>query len=186
MEDCNMKDCNMRNYQRKEHKISDFLWSVTIGGVPEVVAIMAIANESPVWLLAYIPFLFVFALAEVRFLCRHCHYYGQQQGIMVKCKSMWGPFKLFKPSPGPLGRFDTVMLYLSFVIGFAFPLYWLAHQPQLLVIYIWSLVILVVTMEKYECHRCMMFHCPFNRVSKEIKDDLRERGCGGVSCGGRS
>lgn len=181
-----MEDCNMRGCHRKEHKLSDFLWSLTIGGVPEFVAIVAIAAESWLWVLIYVAFLLTFAIAEVRFLCRHCHYYGQQPGIMVHCKSMWGPFKWFKPRPGPLGRFDTVMLYLWFALGFSFPLYWLALQPVLLVIYLWSLVILVWTMGKYECNRCMMFHCPFNRVSKELKEEIGEGGCGGGSCGGGS
>ncbi len=174
-----MESCNMRNCLRTEHRLSDYLWSVALGVVPEIVAIMAIARESWLWVLAYVAFMLLFAVAELRFLCRHCIYYGQQQGIKVHCKSMWGPYKWFKPSPGPLGRFDTVVLLLFVVLAFAFPLYWLVLQPQLLFIYLWSLVILVWTMRRYECNRCMAFHCPMNHVSKELKDELGESGCGG-------
>jgi hypothetical protein len=82
---------------------------------------------------------------------------------------MWGPTKWFKPKPGALSFIDKVVLYSFFVISFSYPVYWLALQPKLLVIYLWSIAIMVFTLARYECNRCMFFDCPFNFVSDETK-----------------
>ncbi len=157
---------------RRCHRLSDFLWFVALGGVPEVVAIVAIADQSLVWMGAYIAFMLVFGAAEVTFLCRRCPYYAQGEGRTVHCKAMWGPTRWLVAKTGPLSPVDRVMLYLFFFLAFAFPLYWLALRPFLLIIYLWSIVNMIWTLGRYECNRCMYLHCPFNRFRGDLRDEL--------------
>jgi hypothetical protein len=159
---------------RTGHTFSDFVWNVLLGIMPELIAIFAIASYSLLWMSAYIAFMLFFAVIEVRFLCSHCPYYGQQPGLMVRCKSMWFPSKWFKPKPGALSSLDKSILYVFFVLAFSFPLYWLALQPKFLVLYLLMMVVLLLTYGRYECNRCMFFGCPFNRVDKATRDSFLE------------
>jgi hypothetical protein len=167
-----MNNCSAKYPFRKEHKFVDFLWFVSIGGMAEVIACIAIAQSSLLWMGIYIACMLPFGVAEVGFLCVHCPYYGQHEGRTVHCKAMWGPTKFFKPKPGPLSRFDKLILYSFFVFAFLFPMYWLIPHPVLLALYLWSILNMVWTLGRYECTRCMHFHCPFNLVSKEMKKDI--------------
>lgn len=166
----------MKNCLRTEHRFSDFLWFALVGGMPFLVGALAIASSSLLWLLGYLVFMLCFfSVAQIRFLCTHCPYYRQQPGKTVHCKSMWGPTKLFRPRPGALSSFDKAMLYFFFLLSFSFPMYWLILQPKFLVIYLLSIVVMVFTLGRYECNRCLFFDCPFNRVSNNVKTDfLRE------------
>lgn len=156
------------NCLRTEHRLSDFLWFVLLGGTPFLVACFAIANSSWIWLIGYIAFMVVFGFAQVRFLCRHCPYY-RQEGKRVHCKSMWGWPKLFRPRPGALSSLDKAMLYSFFLLAFSFPMYWLVMLPQFLALYLLSIVVMVLTLARYECSRCMFFNCPFNRVAEDVQ-----------------
>ena len=167
-----MNNCNAEHSLRGKHKFSDFLYFPLISLMPEVVACIAIARDSWLWMGIYIASMVPFMFAEVGFLCRHCPYYRQLPGKTVHCKSHWGPTKFFKPKPGPLKTYEKVILYSLFACGFAFPFYWLIQQPVLLVIYLWSILIMVWTYAKYECPRCQYFECPFNFVRKEVRKEL--------------
>jgi len=82
---------------------------------------------------------------------------------------MWGPTKWFKPKTGALTTLDKTILYSFFAISFSYPVYWLALRPELLVIYLWAIGIMVWTLGRYECNRCMNFGCPFNFVKEDVK-----------------
>jgi hypothetical protein len=159
---------------REGHRFSDFLWFVALGGVPEIVACFAIADKSLAWMGGYLGFMLLFGVAEVRFLCRHCPYYNQHSGRTVHCKAMWGPTKWFKHKPGALGSLDKMMLYLFFLLAFSFPIYWLVLRPEFLALYLLSIIIMIWTLGRYECNRCMFFGCPFNRVDKATRDSFLE------------
>ncbi|HEY48754.1 MAG TPA: hypothetical protein G4O13_01755 [Dehalococcoidia bacterium] len=161
-----------RHCIREDHQIIDFLWFVPIGFLPVVVACFAIASESWYWLLGYLGYMCIpFASIELRFLCIYCPYYRQQPGLTVHCKSLWGPAKFLKPRPRAPGAIDRAIFYAGCVIAVFFPIYWLALRPELLVIYIMSIIVMVFTLAKYECNQCLFFHCPFNMVSKEMKEE---------------
>ena len=172
-------DCSGKYCLRTKHTLSDFLWFLLVGGVPYLVGAIAIANYSIPWMLGYLAFTLPFASSEIRFLCSHCPYYAQREGRTVHCKAMWGPTKWAKPRSGPLGSLEKAMLYLFFLLAFSFPMYWLILQPQLLVIYLLSIIVMAWTLGKYECPRCMFFNCPFNRVSKSVRDDFLKENEGG-------
>ena len=154
------------NCFKTEPRLSDFIWFVLLGGTPCLVACFAIANKSLLWMLCYICFMLVFGFAQIRFLCRHCPYYGREDK-RVHCKSMWGWPRLFKPRPGALGSFDKAMLFSFFFLAFSFPMYWLVMQLQFLALYLLSIVVMVLTLARYECNRCIFFDCPFNMVAKD-------------------
>ena len=178
-----MDRCGKEVHFRTDYQLSDFLFFWCISMVPEVVACIAIARgpspwmSSWLWLAVYIGCMVPFMFAEVVFLCRHCPYYRREPGRTVHCKSHWGPTKYFKPKPGPLRKYEKYILYSIFVIGFLFPFYWLAQDPVLLVIYLWSIVNFVWTYAKYECPRCLYFDCPFNFVKKEAREPFLNKDC---------
>jgi len=166
--ECRERNRSNVNCLRTEHRVSDFLWFVLLGGTPFLVACLAIANSSLLWMAGYMGFMLVFGVAQVRFLCTHCPYYSQG-GKRVHCKSMWGWPRLFKPRLGALSSLDKAMLYLFFLLAFSFPMYWLVMQPQFLAIYLVSIVVMVLTLARYECSRCMFFDCPFNRAAGDVE-----------------
>jgi hypothetical protein len=49
------------------------------------------------------------------------------------------------------------------------PLYWLRLQVDLLVIYLLSFAIFLITIRRNECSRCIYFNCPANNVPEDIK-----------------
>jgi len=159
---------------RREHGFADFLWFSAIGWTPVLVACLGIATASLAWMLAYLGVMLLLGIVEIGTLCRHCPYYSQQPGMTVHCKAMWGPTKWFRPRPGPLAALEKAALFLFFVIAFSFPIYWLVPQPKLLAIYIVTVGIMLATLTRYECNRCMFFDCPFNRVSKEAKSEAQD------------
>jgi len=165
-------DCNIKNCLRTTHKPSDFLWFLLLGGIPYLIGAIAIGSYSIPWMLGYLAFSLPFAASEIRFLCSHCPYYTQQKGRTVHCKAMWGPTKWAKARPGPLSSFEKAMLYLFFLLAFAFPMCWLVLRPELLVLYLITIINMAWTLRRYECPRCMFFNCPFNCVPKSVKDDF--------------
>ncbi len=167
-----MDGCNKKIPLRTAYVPSDFLFFWCISLVPEVIACVAIARDSWLWMGIYIAAMVPFMFAEVGFLCRHCPYYSQLPGRTVHCKSHWGPTKYFRPKPGRIKTYEKFILYFLFACGFAFPFYWLIQEPVLLVLYLWSIVNFVWTYAKYECPRCLYFDCPFNFVSKEARKEL--------------
>jgi len=85
---------------------------------------------------------------------------------------MWGPTKWAKPRTGPLSTFEKAMLYLFFLLAFAFPMYWLAMHWELLVLYLITIVNMAWTLGRYECPRCRFFNRPFNRVPRSVRDEF--------------
>lgn len=164
-----MNSCDAKNCLRTKHEFRDFVLFYVIGWTPVLVACLAIASTSLLWVLGYLGVMLSLGVVEIRFFCRHCPYYGQQPGKTVRCKFLWGPMKWARPRPGALSSFDKAMFYSFLVLAFSFPIYWLVPQPKFLVIYLISMIIMLVTLARYECTRCMFFDCPFNRVSEEAK-----------------
>ena len=164
----------MKNCIRRRHNFSDFVWFSMLGWTPVLVACLAIASSSLLWMAAYLGVMLLLGLVEIGFLCRHCPYFAQEPGLTVHCKAMWGPTKWSRPKPGRLSRLDRGVFSFFMLAALAFPVYWLIPQWQFFLIYVVSVALMFFTLTRYECNRCMFFDCPFNRVSKEAKKEAQD------------
>ncbi|MBE0479863.1 MAG: hypothetical protein IBX68_02675 [Dehalococcoidia bacterium] len=174
------------NLLRARHGFWDFAWATFLGFTPELIALYAIGTVSLFWMILYLGAMLPFGVLEVLFLCRHCPYYRQEQGRAIHCKSLWGPVKYIAPRPGAPARWEKAVLYSFFAIGFAFPIYWLAMQPMLLVLYFLTIIAYVWTLARYECSRCISFGCPFNMVDKGTREEFLSRQAELMAAGGES
>jgi hypothetical protein len=55
------------------------------------------------------------------------------------------------------------------VIIILIPLYWLIIQPGLLAIYVLAVAVLLATIRRNECSRCIYFDSPVNCVPEDTK-----------------
>ena len=157
---------------RERHVINDFCWFLPTGFAPIVVACFAIVQYSWMWLGIYLAYMFfVFAPCELGFLCVYCPYYRQEEGLTVKCKSLWGPSKFLPPKTGYMKKIDRVFFWAACFVATFFPMYWLAKEWQFMVLYWLTWLVMVWTLAKYECNQCLHFSCPANIVSKEKKEE---------------
>ena len=164
----------MKENLKTEHKFFDHLWLFTVTAPILVDACWAIASSSLLWMVVYLGVAAAYVIVEMKFLCVHCPYYIQQYcrlERLVPCKFSLKPAKLVQPKPGPLSLIDKIFFYSFAVIVGAFPLYWMILEPKFLGFYFLAIVGFFTLTLKFSCHRCIFFHCPLNRVSKEVRDD---------------
>jgi hypothetical protein len=142
--------------------------------IPFVTACIAILKSSTVWMIVYIAAsIVIFAIVVFKFFCTHCPHYVQSENT-VKCMFVrWVP-KYFEPKPGPYDLIEKAIVAIVLLIWVVFPLYWLYLNRGLLVIYIVSLTILFATIRRYECGRCIHFHCPTNSVPEDVRKRFLE------------
>ena len=163
-----------KNRLKTRYKFSDFIYWNLFAAIPFITAFIAILKSSLIWAMIYIlVFLTQFLIVEYRFFCTHCPHYCQD-GYTTKCLFIWGVPKYFKARQYPLTIFDKFMIILGFLIIILFPIYWLFSQPLLLVIYLLSWTVFGLTLKRYECNRCIYFHCPANSVPKDLRDQYRK------------
>lgn len=154
---------------KTEHRFSDRIyWNLFIL-IPLITACVAIGRQSVFWLIAYLLVsVVVFFVVVLKFFCTHCPHYGAQGGC-VKCMFFWGVPKYFEPKPGPYTVFEQILTVGSVLFWGVFPLLWLSFHSGLLAIYVISLVVLMATLRRYECDRCLHFSCPVNKVPEHTK-----------------
>ena len=161
---------DIKNRLKTRYKFSDYIYWNLFAAIPFIIAFITILNSSLIWAGVYIlVFLAQFLIVEYRFFCSHCPHYCQNE-YTTKCLFLWGIPKYFKARPYPLTIFDKSMMILGFLIIILFPIYWLITQPLLLVIYLLAWAVLGLTLKRYECNRCIYFHCPANSVPKALRD----------------
>lgn len=160
---------------KTHHKFVDCLYWVSAAMVPFITACIGISNISIIWTIMYI-FVFIAVLIVVyRFFCTHCPHYIKSSNT-TKCMFIWGVPKFFKPRPGPLKFIEKAVSLIAPIILVCFPFYWLFPQKGLLVIYILSLAVFIAALRRYECGRCIYFHCPVNNVPEEVRRRMEEAG----------
>jgi hypothetical protein len=158
------------DHLRKRYTFSDFLYYTALAAVPFFTAFYAIFKQSTIWLALYILLCLLSITLIYRYYCTHCpHYTGE--GKFTKCMFFPGMPKFFHPRPGPLGFLDKGIAFIASAIMIIFPLYWLFQQPGLLVIFLLSLIVFLVTIRRNECNRCIYFDCPVNKVAEDLKSD---------------
>ena len=159
---------------KTRYKFLDFIYWNLFAAIPLITAFIAILKSSIIWAAGYILiFLALFLIVEYRFFCSHCPHYCQDRNT-TKCLFIWGVPKYFKARPFSLTIFDKFMIILGFLIILLFPIYWLFTKPLLLIIYLLSWTVFGSTLKKYECNRCIYFHCPANSVPKDLRDQYRK------------
>lgn len=161
---------------KEKHNLSDYLYWSLFALIPFLLACFAIAQYSMKWVFVYIMvFAGHFLILEYRFFCTHCPHYCNDSPA-TNCMFLWGVPKFFNRRPHPLNKIDMFMLILGFSITIFFPLYWLLKSWQLCAIYFLSWIVLFITMKRYECPRCIYFHCPSNSVEESIRKGFMNKG----------
>lgn len=156
---------------KEKHTLSDCLYWNLFSLIPLFSACFAISRYSIVWTIIYLLiFVGVFLIIEYRFFCSHCPHYCNDSET-TECMFLRFIPKYFPKKPGPLNQFDIVMLILGFIIILFFPLYWLLKSPPYLLLYFLSWTVFALTLKRYECTRCIYFHCPANSVDKSIIEE---------------
>jgi membrane protein YdbS with pleckstrin-like domain len=165
---------NSEHELKTKHGFYDCVYWCLFLAIPFITACTAIVKNSTVWVVVYIlGTILFFAVVVFKFFCTHCPHYLQGDKT-VKCMFIrWVP-KYFQPKPGPYSFLELAIVAMATLVWVAFPLYWLHFRHGLLAIYVISLVVFVATMKRYECGRCIHFHCPANNVSEEIRGRFSE------------
>ena len=154
---------------KRAHTHTDFLYYKLVTAVPFFTALAGIWRAEPWNIAPYVVWFGVHMLTVYRILCTHCPHYGSADG-KTNCHFIWKAPKLFHPRPGPQSIWSKLGLVLMLMISSLLPVYWLAEDWALLVIYFLSLGVLFTTMMKYECTRCIHLDCPKNQVPQEVRE----------------
>ena len=138
--------------------------------VPVFIASFAIIKYSGniFWLLLYFALCLFHAGIMYSIKCPHCRYYRNGEKNF-SCFIFWNTPKLWKERTNPASGIVKIyapigVLYLSF-----YPVYWLTFQWELLVIYFLSLGIILTSILKFECSRCIYFECSNNTVPEFLR-----------------
>ena len=153
---------------KTRHTLLDFLYWNLVLAVPFITACVAIARQSVIWLIVYIICCILLAVVILRFYCTHCPHYLRDTSKLT-CMFYWGIPKYFKAKPEPLSILDKIVATLAIILIILLPVYWLQLQYGLLAIYILSWGVVITTLKRYECHRCIYFNCPSNCAPKGLK-----------------
>jgi len=79
---------------------------------------------------------------------------------------LWNIPKLFKARPVPWKFINKIAIPVFIIIICLFPVYWIWQDKILFIIYIIPGINFVLILKKYECPRCIYFHCPMNSVTE--------------------
>jgi hypothetical protein len=153
---------------RQRYAFSDFLYYTALAAVPFFSAFYAIYIRSIAWLVLYMLLCLLSITLLYRYYCTHCPHYARK-GKLTKCMFFWGMPKFFQRRTGPLRFLDKGLAFIAAAVTIVFPLYWLFQQPGLLVIFLLSLIVFLVTIRRNECRRCLYFGCPANKAAKTLQ-----------------
>jgi len=153
---------------KRRHRFGDYLYWHLFFLIHVVAGFVAIVKHSPGWAITYVVVGIGLALVVYRFQCTHCSHY-RADTKRTKCMFLWGVPKFFKPRPGPLNIFEKAVPFIAGTIWVFFPVYWLLLEPTLFILYGLSLIVLFLTVYRYECSRCTYFNCSMNRVSGDVQ-----------------
>jgi hypothetical protein len=154
---------------KTSHGFGDFVyWNLFIA-IPFVTACIAISKSSTVGMIAYIiASILILSVGVFKSFCTHCPHYVQSKNT-VKCMFLRGIPKCFTQKAGPYDLVEQVIVAISLIVWIVIPIYWLCLHPGLLAIYFVSLIVFGATVRRYECIRCIHFHCPANSVPEDVK-----------------
>lgn len=151
-------------------ELSDYLYFKLLTVLPFFTAVYAIWQHanSLWWLVGYLLVIAWHTNLTYKLFCPHCVYY-KQSSRTTKCIMIWGVPKFYKDKKGPASKAVSTLIIVDILLVSVFPLYWVLWSWHLLVIYLLSLLILLISLIKNECSRCICFDCAKNSVPKEVR-----------------
>jgi hypothetical protein len=155
--------------QSKVHMPSfkDFLYWITFVALPVFIGSVAIIRHSFWWFLLYIGIIAGGVLGLwYQFICTGCPYY-KQSADGCKCMFIWGLPRFYSAKNRPYRLHELILGYGGLGLVFVYPFLWLIFRPLLLVLYVLSLGLFVLTVVRYECPRCAHTNCPLNKASEQ-------------------
>jgi hypothetical protein len=144
---------------------------LTLIPVSAVLVALVRHAESLFWIGCYMGLCLVHAAVMNAIKCPHCAYYKMGEKTF-SCFMWWRTPRLYRPRPGPESRFVSVYAPIGMLVLTAFPLFWLWHDWALLVIYLLSVAVIVLSIGLNECTRCLNFSCGHNTVSDAVREEF--------------
>jgi hypothetical protein len=147
-----------------------FVYYKLLTAVPVAAALIAIIrySDAPYWPFVYIGLCLLHAGIMYTIKCPHCAYY-KMGGKTHHCFMIWGTPKIWKPRSTPESRIVGIYAPIGMLVLTLFPLYWLLSQWELLLVYLLSIAVLVMSFGLNDCPRCLNFECGHNTVPEEVK-----------------
>jgi len=147
--------------------IKDFLYWLIFVLLPLIIGSVAIIRHSFWWFLFYLVVIAggIFGL-WYQFICPGCPYYKQSTDT-CKCMFLWGIPRFYSAKNRPYKLYELILGYFGIGIVFIYPFLWLVFQPLLLILYLLSLGLFILTVVRYECKRCGHKGCPFYKPPKK-------------------
>jgi hypothetical protein len=158
-----MTECRHGIGLRVRHGFIDFLYFKLLTAVPLITVLVGFWRTAPLMIVPYLLWIAVHMTLVYRLLCTHCPHYGAYEG-RTRCHYLWRIPAVFSPRPSPQRMIEKAGVMALLGVSTLFPVYWLARDPALLVIYLLSVSVLLITMMHYECARCIHFQCAHNRA----------------------
>ena len=156
------------NELKERYTFYDFLFYICLLAVPMLTAAIAIGRHTLGGLIVFI-FLAVAAVGLVlKHFCSRCPHYTRDEKLL-RCIFFWNLPKFFAPRPGELDAKDRLVTWAAPAVLLAYPLIWLVHEFDLLAIFLLSLAGFAAAVRRHECHRCIYFACPLNKVPEESR-----------------
>ncbi len=129
--------------------------------------------DSFLWTGIYLGLCLAHAAVMNAIKCPHCPYY-KMGGKTFSCFMWWHMPRLYTPRPGPESRFVAVYAPIGMLILTAYPVFWLWREWELLLLFLLSIVVVVLSIGHNECSRCLNFECGHNTVSDSVRKEYME------------
>ena len=155
----------------EEPSLFDFLQEKAITLVPFFTAIFAISKHADhfLWLLGYFGIIGAHMTHILLQRCPHCAYYHQPSPSLACLWWRWVP-KLRPRTTQPLPRYLRFYTPVAVLLITLYPVYWLAFQWEMLVLYLISWAVLAMSLFTAGCSRCIDFVCKNNLVPKDVRE----------------
>lgn len=155
--------------------LSRFVYYKLLTLIPVSAALIGITRHasSILWTAGYVALCLAHAAVMNAIKCPHCPYYRMGDKTF-SCFIWWKAPRLYQPRPGPESRFVAVYAPIGMAVLTIYPVFWLWQEWELLLLYLLSIVVLVLSIGYNECSRCLNFDCGHNTVSEGIRKEYRE------------
>jgi len=156
-------------------ELSRYIYYKLLVLIPVSAALIAIVRHADSWFWPFVYIGLCLGHAGIMFTikCPHCPYY-QMGDKTLKCFMWWGMPKLYKARHGPESKFVGVYAPIGMLVLTVFPIYWLRFEWELLLLFLLSIVVVVMSIGQTECPRCLNFECPHNRVDESVRTAYAE------------
>ena len=168
-----MMECEKESRLKERHTLLDFLYFKLLTAVPLFSVLVGFWRTSPLMIISYLLWIGIHITLVYRLLCTHCPHYGAYNG-KTQCQYLWAIPAFFKAQPGPQAFYEKLGVNILLLISILFPVKWLIESWELLIIYFLSLAVLLITMMRYECTRCINLDCSHNSVSQSDASNFRQ------------